>query len=573
MKLKDKFVLFLSYKLNLKLFSKIEFKIKNQISSELILGNKPNFNAHFRFIMFNQNKLYTHKLTSARIIIYILNQRGLLRTLLYVSEAISVSETVFELSRWRLGNIIIKERKLVIWKLLSHLSYEYLDFKDYSNMELLTSVNYANKNLLGDYKNLKIFIIEKSFKHRNYLEYNLLDGYRKNTLDGFISWDSRILSKFLRRYGIDAITKNYLQKQYPIFFDEFISYIELDYHNHELSNFSLDYIYQTKGLDYFETLVNVEVWHQRFILAKNKIINFDATTFPTQKFVAGMWPYCFRDKRGSGVQKIKRPTGISINLTEAIFLIGRCDENWYHFLLDTAPRLMFFESIPLRVPIVIRDDLPSTTKEFLRKLTTRKLIEVKVNDTVKVGKIFVCPGRSTTFDSTPPKGLNWVEYSPLVLNIFRNRVIESLRIGSYSHPELRIKFERRSAVRNIINEPNINKILQEFSFKNLQLDEKFFQKQVAIFYNANIVAAPGGAVLANIIFMKPGTKVLVLRSLRPRYLQLWKDLSVSLDLNYFEVLGLPTYFGLSQNKIIHSNFYISPKKLRRILSKEIFSRI
>jgi hypothetical protein len=368
---------------------------------------------------------------------------------------------------------------------------------------------------------------------------------------------------------LEVIASKYLQDNYPLFFIESNKYLVIEYVNHELAIFSFDDLYQKRGLNSFETILNCEIWHQRFIYVENRIINFDATTFPAQKFVAGNWQFGAGDKKNLGVQEVLKPSQISVNLNEAIFLMNRCDENWYHFLLDTAPRLLFFESIPANVPILIRSDLPSTTKKFLRKLTSRNVIEVKPDETVRVSKLYVCPGRSTIFDSAPPKGLKKVEFSPLILNLFRRKVFNSFGISSDSNTDVRITFERKSATRNVINWNSIHKILQDFNFQNLPLNTKFFQEQVQVFHDANFVAAPGGAVLANMIFMKPETKLLVLVSWRNRKLKLWKDLSKSANLKYFEVKGFPTYWGFNYLRSLHSSFYISPRKLRRILSKEI----
>jgi capsular polysaccharide biosynthesis protein len=115
----------------------------------------------------------------------------------------------------------------------------------------------------------------------------------------------------------------------------------------------------------------------------------------------------------------------------------------------------------------------------------------------------------------------------------------------------------------------MHKILQDFNFQNLPLNTKFFQEQVQVFHDANFVAAPGGAILANMIFMKPETKLLVLISWRNRKIKLWHDLASSVNLKYIEVKGPSTYWGFSFLRTIHSNYYISPRKLRRILSKEI----
>jgi hypothetical protein len=433
----------------------------------------------------------------------------------------------------------------------------------------LGPLHIGHKDLAKDLIEYQIFLIEETYSRKKYLEFIPSDKIRQTDLDRFISWNTNIFIEFARSNKLDNITNEYLRSNYYLLFVEINKYIRLEYVNHELSYFSLDYLLQKNGLDSFETILDGEILHQRFISVKNRIINFDATMFPTQKFIAGVWPFSYRDKKNLGIQQLLAPSQTSVNLSEAIFLIGRCDENWYHFLLDTVPRLLFFENIPAHVPILIRSDLPSTTKEFLRKLTSRNVIEVMPEETFKVSKLYVCPGRSTVFDSAAPKGLQRVEFSPIILNLFRRKVLDSLGVSSDSHKQSRITFERNSATRNNLNPSSTKRVLQDFTFQTLPLNVKFFQEQVQVFHNANFVVAPGGAVLANIIFMKPGTKVLVLTSWNNRKLKLWKDLSESFNLKYMEVKGFPVYWGFNYLRKIHSNYYISPRKLRRILSKEI----
>jgi hypothetical protein len=464
---------------------------------------------------------------------------------------------------------LLKNRKLLLGNLVSHLSYTYLNFEEYSGIKMLTPIHIGNKYLAESLKHHQTYLIEKIYHRKNYIKFDIDDQIRKTVLDKFIDWNPIIFIKFLKSNKLVETAGKYLQDNYPQLLIEFNRYVDIEYVSHELSNFSFDYVFQKRGINSFETVLDGEIWHQRFICVEKKIISFDATALPTQKFVAGNWQFGTGGKKNLGVQVVRRPSQILVNLNEAIFLMNRCDENWYHFLLDTAPRLLFFESIPANVPILIRSDLPSTTKEFLRKLTSRNVIEVKPDETVRVSKLYVCPGRSTIFDSAPPKGLKKVEFSPIILNLFQRKVLDSLGVSSDSHTESRITFKRNSATRNDLNWSNTNRVLNDFSFQTRKLDSEFYRKQVKVFHNAKFIVAPGGAVLANIIFMKPGTKVLALISWRNRNLKLWKDLSKSANLKYFEVKGFPTYWGFNYLRSLHSSFYISPRKLRRILSKEI----
>jgi hypothetical protein len=564
-----KLLFFLIYKLKLKLFKKIESEFAKKIISEVEMDHSPRFNVRRKFLVFDINKSNSSILEKSRIIFHVLSVRALTRTLIFTTQAVPNSNEIYEKSRLKLSMELLKYRKLLLGNLVSHLSYDYLNFEEFSGMKFLTPIHIGSKYFAKSLKHHQAYVIESTYGQKFHLKFNIDDKIRKTTVDKFIAWNSIIFMKFLKSNELEMSANNYLRDNYPLLLIEISKYVEIEYVNHKLSNFSFDDLYQKRGLDSFETILNGEIWHQRFIYVENKLINFDATTFPTQRFVAGNWQFGTGDKKNLGVQVLLRPSEISVNLSEAIYLMGRCDENWYHFLLDTAPRLLFFENIPANVPILIRSDLPITTKEFLKGLSPRNVIEVQPDETVIVSRLYVCPGRSTVFDSTPPKGLNWTEFSPLVLNLFRRKVLDSLGVSSDNQTESRITFERKSVTRNTLNWTVLHKVLHDFSFRTLRLDFKFYGKQVKVFHDAKFVVASGGAVLANIIFMKPGTKVLVLRSFRGRKINIWGALSKSVDLKYFEVKGFPTYWGFSFLRSFHSNYYISPRKLRRILSKEI----
>jgi capsular polysaccharide biosynthesis protein len=188
---------------------------------------------------------------------------------------------------------------------------------------------------------------------------------------------------------------------------------------------------------------------------------------------------------------------------------------------------------------------------------------------MKVAKLYVCPGRSTVYDIKPPKHVNWVEFSPLVFSKLKVKIIGAL--ADESSPSILgpILLSRKSSKRNLLNAKSVEKIISESHVPIYELDEDFFRDQIKIFANTKHVISPGGAVLANIIFMKPGSKITVLRSYGYSKLNIWKQLAEITKVEYSEVRGIPSYWGFNFLRRLHSNFYISPKKLRRIFSEEI----
>ena len=570
MKKRYQFVLFLSYKLRIKLFRRVEDRFLKQIYQNFKLVRPVALKSRHKIIKFEKNKYNSNFIELTSIVLDILSMRALTRTILNSIREFPNPEEVYKLTRFKLIFIILQHRRVIFQNFLSHLSYNYMDYEEYSTLKTLKISYYGNKKLGSKFRTLENYCIEKKDYSRSYsMNYGMEAKLRMTTLDKFIYWDSRIFVRFLKFHKLEEIASDYLSTNFPYLAMEINKFRRIQYINHELSMDTLDYIYKKNGLDYSEIIPDAEIWHQRFIYANNMILNIDATTYPTQEFVAGNWQFTCPNGAGSSEILLMPPSENTVDLKEAIYLLGRCDENWYHFLLDTAPRLLFFDNIPLNIPILIRDDLPLSCRELLSKLTQRKIVEVGLDEKVRISKLYVCPGRSTVFDSYPPEGINQVDFSPLVLNLFRDRVLNSFGvILDSSFPKL-IALPRSGAIRNVLTWTYLEKVFDDFSFQILLVNDRLFRNQVKVFFNTKFVAAPGGAILANIIFMKPGSKVLVLKSWRNSNLHLWSDLCQSLNLEYIEILGLPTYWGSDSQRREHSNYYISPRKLRRILSKEI----
>jgi capsular polysaccharide biosynthesis protein len=306
------------------------------------------------------------------------------------------------------------------------------------------------------------------------------------------------------------------------------------------------------------------------VISKKGLIVIDSTMHPRQEFVAGQWQFVKSFEKTTNTCLIKRPTEKTRHLESAIFLIGRCDENWYHFIIDTVPRILFTTDIPSNVPLIIRADIPENFKLVLSSLTERDIIEIELEENVEVQTLYVVPGRSSAFDSQPPSGTSYVEFSPSVLNGIKALLVDpaiefDLNRQTNLYPG-KIALSRSSTTRNVQNWFSLKSLIESFAFAIYDLDPDFFKNQIAAFARATIVVSPGGAAIANVIFMPLGSSIVVLRSYRNKDLRLWKKLASAMKVNCIEVTGIPTYFGPGKLRRMHSDFYISPRKLRRVLT-------
>ena len=382
--------------------------------------------------------------------------------------------------------------------------------------------------------------------------------------------DSQRIANLLLARQIQDISGQYLEGVYPQFlqsFDEFCS-VSINV----LTKFDeLLELESTSDLQSgYQVLDDIQIWHQRFVISKKGLIVFDSTMHPRQEFVAGQWQFVKSFEKTTDTCLIKRPTDKTRHLESAIFLIGRCDENWYHFIIDTVPRILFTNDIPSNVPLIIRADIPENFKLVLSSLTERDIIEIELEENLKVQTLYVVPGRSSAFDSQPPKGTAFAEFSCSVLKKLQKLLVNTKIESSQSQYPLmlneKIALSRMSTTRNVQNWVSLTPLIESFDFSIHDLNSNFFKSQIATFHQTRVILAPGGAALANIVFMQEESYVVVLRSWRNRDVSLWKKLAEAMNVNCVEIVGIPTYFGPGKLRRRHSDFYVSPRKLRRVLT-------
>ena len=571
MKIRYKIYIFLSCTYKKFVNAKIEKKISQLIKESIDVSSiEKNLNIQYRKLLLSKIPKDKSFFDSVRILVYILSIRGLTRTLLIFIQPFPEINEYITLSRFSILSKIIIHPKIFKSQFLDKLSLEFQTFDEYSSYAKFPSTQLLNENIIALYANSMNLVFEKPI-YKKYL-FNQIE-YRSSNInlfvDAFIRWNSRYFIIFVFRNYLFEDVDDFVLRCYPVLSNEFRRIAHPIFDDHYLSNMNLDDIYEEKGFNAYEEIVDAEVLHQKFIKSGKNILNFDSTNSVKQNFVAGIWPYVNRIYRDQDLTALVLPMRHLKSVDEAIYLVGRCDDNWYHFLLDTLPRLIFFDSISMGVPLLIRSDIPKTTKELISKITERKIIELEPNTSMKVAKLYVCPGRSTVYDIKPPKHVNWVEFSPLVLSKLKSKIIGAL--ADESSPSILgpILISRKSSKRNLLNAKSIKKFVFEHHIPVYELDQDFFRNQIQIFANTNHIISPGGAVLANIVFMKPGSKITVLRSYGNSKLNIWKQLAEITKVEYSEVRGIPSYWGFNFLRRLHSNFYISPRKLRRILSEEI----
>ena len=563
---------FLGKKIMTLLEARLENKLKNLFQDFKKHDGRQKL--YIQRLLFSEDHHEINTFRRYKTLLVVLRCRGLLRTLLFLIPipSLEVPGDLHDLKRMDIFRILIREREIFFNHIVARLKLVHPSPTDLIDVPLINDVIGFNLKEIENSRGKRKIYFEVHNGHAPHFgsDNQIWMPKKEFFFYKLVTWDSRSVADFLLKKQMLVAPRFYFDEIYP----------QLHSLSEEFEVFPIKVLPKYGEVLVFDSNKNsqsgyqlfqsAQIWHQRFIISNKEFLVHDSTSHPAQDFVSGQWQYIKSFDGGGNKCLIKKMLGGTKYLKSGIFLSGRCDENWFHFIIDTVPRILFVSDIPRDVPLLIRSDIPENSKSVLASITNREIIEIESNEILEVQNLYVIPGRSSVFDSKPPKGSSFVEFSPTVLKSIRSLLLNAQNeIGSNSLVDTSahtIALSRSSKTRNIQNWSSLNQVIKNFGFVIYELNDVFFRNQIKTFNNARILIAPGGAALANILFMPPGSVVVVLRSWRNRDLELWVKLAKSMDVNCVEITGVPTYFGPGKLRRMHSDFYIPPRKLRKVLA-------
>ena len=556
----------LSWRIKNKDFKRIDLKIERLILQEL--GSLGAFNLHNQkfshkiSLNLSQNKTYTN-LKNLEVLRLILKTRGRLRWLCFRLMPITFSDS-YEVTRMHLLFRIFKNWTLFAENVLSNLS---VVSELPPNYELIDFYEFTHPNNRFFFAEEATYILGHDISKSMSFSRKKLPREIDTLLGRIIIWDTRVAIHFIRSneaLAASAKVFDYLQA-FPDVLNELYRYSKLSLEFYKSSDLSLDEVLSLGG-GTAEVITDVEIWHQRFIIKSNKWHVIDSTSSPYSDFVAGHWQFLEQIPTSAENVYLKNSSNSTErSLPRAIYLMGRADENWYHLLLDTLPRYLLMKDLDSDIPVLIRSDLPETSKHLIENLVEREIVFVDPQDLLYIETLYFISARSTVHDS-PPKNLEkQVKFSPKVLGLQREWMMRRLSASQHQFYPEKIFFPRRAKYRNLLNMTSIIDYLAIQNYQFVELSNSFFLDQHHFFSRAKIVISPGGALLANILFMQKNSKVIAIRSWRDSELKLWRELADACDINYSEVVGIPTYFGSKSLTRQHSNFFVPLSRIKKAL--------
>lgn len=172
-----------------------------------------------------------------------------------------------------------------------------------------------------------------------------------------------------------------------------------------------------------------------------------------------------------------------------------CQENYYHWLFDALPKLKMLQEAQITPSHYFADISKRFQKESL------ELLGIHLSQVIAAKQHMFISAQELLLTSFPCIG-----HPPLwAMDFLRHNIRDKVQ----AHSPKRIFISRSDAdYRKILNEEELYPLLKREGFITIRPGTHTFAEQVALFKEAQVVLAPHGAGLSNIVFCPPHAKII-----------------------------------------------------------------
>jgi capsular polysaccharide biosynthesis protein len=190
-------------------------------------------------------------------------------------------------------------------------------------------------------------------------------------------------------------------------------------------------------------------------------------------------------------------------------VVSSQQENYYHWMMEILPRLHMLRAQGVEVDAIYIQQAKRFQRETLDLLGLDRAhtINAAQHDLVQARELVV-PFHEIKAGQCHPA---WVT------QFLRDQFLPQIEPKHCPTPAPRLYVARaQGSWRSVVNEAEVLSLLEPHGFRVVTLEGLSVLEQAALFAQAEVVIAPHGAALANLVFAPPGTRVV---EFQPRKLQ------------------------------------------------------
>ncbi|HEX8559440.1 MAG TPA: glycosyltransferase family 61 protein [Pyrinomonadaceae bacterium] len=198
---------------------------------------------------------------------------------------------------------------------------------------------------------------------------------------------------------------------------------------------------------------------------------------------------------------------------------------YFHWLADALPRLYAAREAAREAVLL----LPSGYERLEFVTSSLGLFGLRGVEYVGAGEVCVCDSLIMPTHAAPSGNYN----EPLTREL-RDFVLAGCGVPADAPASERVYVSRgRAPKRKLANEREAVGVLEEFGFRVVHFEEHTFAEQVRLAASASHLVSNHGAGLTNILFMRPGARVLELRREGERERNWFFNLASAAGLEYY----------------------------------------
>lgn len=194
---------------------------------------------------------------------------------------------------------------------------------------------------------------------------------------------------------------------------------------------------------------------------------------------------------------------------------GAAKNNYWHWIFDVLPKIGIFKKSRERSPDFYL--LPSLKKKYQidslyeLNIPIKKLLDGEKYKHIKSHKI-LSVDHPNVFKNNPSTSIQNIPF--WIIKWLKKQYVNNNKQKTLFPKKIFINRDEDSHTekRKLVNNNEVKSFLEKCGFTSVTLSKYEFKKQVKLFNNANFIVGLHGAGFANIVFSKPKTKVLEIKS-------------------------------------------------------------
>ncbi|MDO6467093.1 glycosyltransferase family 61 protein [Neptunomonas phycophila] len=220
---------------------------------------------------------------------------------------------------------------------------------------------------------------------------------------------------------------------------------------------------------------------------------------------------CFNDRENYLASEGNLVMGEVNNSFSGLYFLLGDNKNFYHWLINYAPRLLLYNKFSLDCTLILSKERPAFVDDTLKILGFKgDILEVNNMDYVRVERLMV-----PNFFQNPM-------HSPTGLSFIRDKFISKIDNSKKADRKIYLSRNDGGYRRIIKNENEVVTVVKSFGYEVVYPSKLTMLEQVEIFNSCSKLISPHGAGLANLMFMQPGGEVIELQNMNSYTKVFWE---------------------------------------------------